>query len=91
MKSGFFSSILYLSLFLFFYQWDKLKAYAEENNIKIIEKLDSWSDAIRVSGELLIKQNYVTKDYIQEMQYQQMRKEEFVLMIGKCVPMYRKK
>lgn len=25
--------------FLFFYQWDKLKAYAEENNIKIIGDL----------------------------------------------------
>ena len=39
-----------------------------ENNITIIDKLDSWSDAIRVSGELLIKQNNVTENYIQEMQ-----------------------
>ena len=38
-----------------------------ENNIEILDRLESWSDAIKVSGELLIKQNYVTKDYIQEM------------------------
>ena len=38
-----------------------------ENNIKILDRLENWSEAIKVSGELLIKQNYVTKDYIQEM------------------------
>jgi mannitol operon transcriptional antiterminator len=38
-----------------------------ENNIQILEKLDSWSDAIRISGEMLIKQNCVTENYIGEM------------------------
>lgn len=36
-------------------------------NIKIIKKIDNWNNAIDIAGSILLKNNYIKKNYIEEM------------------------
>lgn len=37
------------------------------DNIKIIKKIDNWDNAIDMAGSILFENNYIKKDYIEEM------------------------
>ncbi len=43
-----------------------LKEYLKDN-IKIINSIDSWENAIQVSAQPLLKNNLITKDYVEAM------------------------
>ncbi len=43
-----------------------LKEYLKDN-IKIINSIDSWENAIQVSAQPLLKNNLITKDYVDAM------------------------